>query len=175
MDRIQGKQRQSKDKKGYFYIIVALYNMGEVKNMELVKIVVISNNKTWCKQFSEQIQKYNNLTLVETVSDYKDLDQAMSEFCPDVLVADLDLLKTSGYSYEFIYDRIVSWDPKLPFVHAIGDNDHREINKGKMRCGVDYWSRLNPVDYSVKEVLHIIDLVSELIIEAKKKMSELSP
>ena len=175
MDRIQGKQRQSKDKKGYFYIIVALYNMGEVKNMELVKIVVISNNKTWCKQFSEQIQKYNNLTLVETVSDYKDLDQAMSEFCPDVLVADLDLLKTSGYSYEFIYDRIVSWDPKLPFVHAIGDNDHREINKGKMRYGVDYWSRLTSVEYSVIEVLHIINLVSELIIEAKKKMSELSP
>lgn len=149
--------------------------MGEVKNMELVKIVVISNNKTWCKQFSEQIHEYDNLSLSMTVSDFNDLDQAMSKFHPDVLVADLDLLRTSGNSYEFIYDCIVNWDPKLPFVHAIGDNDHREINKGKMRCGVDYWSRLNPVDYSVKEVLHIIDLVSELIIEAKKKMSELSP
>ena len=106
--------------------------------MELVKIVVISNNKTWCKQFSEQIHEYDNLSLSMTVSDFNDLDQAMSKFHPDVLVADLDLLRTSGNSYEFIYDCIVNWDPKLPFVHAIGDNDHREINKGKMRCGVDY-------------------------------------
>ena len=57
---------------------------------------------------------------------------------------------------------------KIPFVMAIGDNDHRAINKGQMRYGVDFWNNKTPEDGSVKDVTLILNDLAPLLFEAKK-------
>lgn len=128
--------------------------------MKQLKIVVVSNNKEWCERLNEQLPNYESLTVTAIVSDYKDLDVAMSLHTPDVLLVDLDLLKTTEYRYEFISERMICWDPKIPFVMAVGDADHRAINKGKMRFGIDFWNNKTPEAGSVRDVFFILQNVA---------------
>lgn len=135
--------------------------------MELLKIVVICNNDKWCEQLELQISNYDSLTVAGAISDFKDLDAVLDQHKPDILITDLDLLISTGYRYDYIYNRIRCWEPKLPFVMAIGDNDHRAINKGQMRYGVDFWNNKTPEDGSVKDVALILNDLAPLLFEAK--------
>ncbi len=137
--------------------------------MEQMKIIIVSNNKTWCREFNEKHLRYDSLELIHIVSDYVELNEMNTELTPDIIIADLDLLIASGLSYENVNNLITSWEPKLPFVIAIGDGDHRAINKAKMRYGVDFWNNKTPEEDSVEDVLHILDECVPFLLEAKRR------
>lgn len=139
--------------------------------MKPIKMVVICKNENWCEQLNKQILNYPTLIVSEIISDYKDLDRAMSQHMPEILISDLDLLISSGYNYEFIADKTMSWEPKLPFVMAIGDDDHRAINNG-MRDVFDFWNNKTPEDGSVDDVLRILEGIAPLLSEAKDKLNK---
>lgn len=85
-----------------------MYNEYEVIKMEPIKMVVICKNENWCEQLNKQILNYPTLIVSEIISDYKDLDRAMSQHMPEILISDLDLLISTGYKYEFIAERTMS-------------------------------------------------------------------
>ena len=136
----------------------------------LLNVVVICDNEKWIETFSGLITESGNLSLKRVISSYKDLDEAIDQYNPEILVVDLDLLKSTGVSYEFLFDRITSWEPKLPFVMAIDDEDHREINTGKMRFGIDFWNNKTPEEGSARDVFRILDDIAHLISEAKERL-----
>ena len=140
--------------------------------MKPIKMVVVCNNENWCEQLNKQIPNYPSLTVSEIISEYKELDCAMSQHMPKILIIDLDLLIASGYNYEFIADRTTRKDPKLPFVMAIGDDDHRAINNG-MRDVFDFWNNKTPEDGSVDDVLRILEGIAPLLSEAKDKLNKI--
>ena len=135
--------------------------------MEILKIVVICDDNKWNELFVEQISQCEFLEVAKIVTEYKDLDEVIAKIAPEILVADLDLLKVTGFSYYYLYDRITCWEPKFPFVMAIGDEDHREINKGIMRYGIDFWNNKSPDEGSAADVSRILGDVVPLLAEAK--------
>ena len=100
-----------------------------------------------------------------------DHDVGFPQYMPEILISDLDLLISTGYKYEFIAERTMSWDPKLPFVMSIGDDDHRAINNG-MRDVFDFWNNKTPEDGSVDDVLRILEGIAPLLSEAKDKLNK---
>lgn len=138
--------------------------------MEVLKIVVICDDNKWNELFVEQISRCEFLEVAKIVTDYMGLDDAVSKIAPEILVADLDLLKATGFSYDYLNDRITSWEPKNPFIMAIGDEDHRDINKGIMRYGIDFWNNKSPEEGSVADVSRILDDIAPLLAEAKNKL-----
>ena len=52
---------------------------------------------------------------------------------------------------------VFSYNPKRPVIIAIGTQDQRYINEDSDRYGIDFYSKMYPVDESVKIVLETID------------------
>lgn len=137
--------------------------------MNPLKIVIVSNNTLWCEIFENRVREYETMELTCIISNYTELYQLPTSLLPEIIIADLDLLISSKNKYELLYKQITNWNPKFPFIMAIGDGDHRAINKGEMRYGVDFWNNKTPEDRSVEDVLLILKEVAPLLLEAKSK------
>ena len=112
--------------------------------MELIKILIVSNNKIWNSQFKNMVQQCEMFMLYDNVINYADMNRILTTLFPEMVIVDLDFLRSSGYEYDIINDQIRSWTPKFPFVVAIGDGNHSGIDKGEMRYGVDFLNKKLP-------------------------------
>ncbi len=121
-----------------------------------VEITLVTDDTEWQTSFSRAIKEYPDLHEKSIYSSYDYVDiEDVSHI--HYAVVDVDLAASCKQSYEAIRSFVVSYDPKRPIIIAIGSQHQRYINKDSDRYGIDFYSKMYPVDESVKIVLETID------------------
>lgn len=134
--------------------------------MKNIGILAITNNQTWLNHFSSKLSAYTYLSLDGIVDDIHHLHTPLPHDSPQVLLIDLDFIISSRVDYDYVRSLLVSNKPKYPFVIAIGDAfSHDGINHApeQDRYGIDYFSKIAPVDESVQIVFDVIRFMKELL------------
>ena len=137
--------------------------------MKPLTIVLVEDEKSTCERFIDEIEKFDNLSLVGITNNDLKAIEYIKDFLPDILILDLELHFGSGSGLNVLWALKYLPLNNKPYVIVTTNNSSQTTYESARELGADYIMSKHQENYSEKFVLNFLNMISSAICNRKPK------
>lgn len=135
---------------------------------EKLEILLVEDDPIACREFVEHIDETTNMTLIGVTNNDAKALEYIKEYLPDVVILDLELHLGSGSGLNVLADLKTFPLNKSPFILITTNNTSPVTYSTARELGADYIMSKHQDNYSVKNVIDFLQILSPSILGRRK-------
>lgn len=138
---------------------------------EKLEILLVEDDPMACREFVENIDESTNMTLIGVTNNADKALEYIKEYLPDVVILDLELHLGSGSGLNVLADLKTFPLNRSPFILITTNNTSPVTYNTARELGADYIMSKHQENYSVKNVIDFLQILSTSILGRRKLIS----
>lgn len=135
---------------------------------EKLEILLVEDDTEACKEFVTHIDETENMTLIGVTNNADKALEYIKSYLPDVIILDLELHTGSGSGLNVLADMKNFPLCKTPYILITTNNTSPITYHSARELGADYIMSKHQENYSVKNVIDFLQILSPSILNRRK-------
>lgn len=138
----------------------------------MLDIMIIEDDTTACKRFTEYIEQYGDLSITTITNNSYRAIELLQEQLPEAIILDLELNEGKGNGLLFLQEMKRKSLPFKPYILVTTNNSSAVTHDYVRQLGADFIMSKHQEDYSEHSALDFLQMMKEIILSQHIRTTE---